>query len=189
VSDGFIYTRDGFPVGGYRFDAERVGLIQRYSTDVSDVVRSRITAAENFDPRPLFGDRPREMRTEDQGSIGSCNGFGGSSTMELGNWIETNHMIQMSPAYLYIAAQEKDGISGDRGSTISGAVEVLTKHGIPREEVWPYFDRYDPRPPGGWERQFEAAAEFKAGSHTYLTDWKDVVQYIRAGLGGVHIGI
>lgn len=121
--------------------------------------------------------------------VHNCAGWGGSSSAEFVNWVDTGDMTQLSANFLYCAAQKEDGITGDNGSTINGCSQVLRKYGIPREEVWPYPSRYDNNPPEGWEHQYEAASEFKIKSHTFLENEDDVVKYLQAGLGGVQIGI
>lgn len=185
-------THDGFPVGGYRHDLENSRLLRETSTDVSRLLLSDIKAPEEFDPRGLFRsiEDPRDdLQVEDQGQQGSCAGHAASSVVEFVNWIDTKRMVQLSRAFAYYAAQMEDGITGDQGSTINGCASVVRKYGIPLETSWPYPDRYDPRPPGGWEEQYRNAENFRIGSHTFLESARDVVQYLRAGAGGVQIGI
>lgn len=181
-----------FPLNGYRYDLENAREIEATSTDVSRLLKrvGNVELPKEFDPRQLFRLDPRDdMQVEDQGQQGSCRGHSGSSCVEFVNWIETKRMVQLSRAYMYYATQKEDGISGDRGSTINGGVKVLRQYGIPREEHWPYPSSYDPRPPGGWEQQYQRAAEFKINSHTFLTTAEDTVQYLRGGIGPVDIGV
>jgi len=183
-------NKAGYPIGGYRIDLEEKRELVASSTDVGHILQSKIKSPRVFDPRSLFKlDPTKDMRVEDQGQVGSCAGWGGSSAVELSNWIQTKRMTQFSANFLYISAQKEDGLSGDVGATINGCARVLEKYGIPDENVWPYPGRYDPRPPGSWDDVHRAAAKNKVGSHTVLNSAEDVVQYLRAGLGGVQIGI
>lgn len=186
-----LYSHDGYRLDGYRPDLEDYDRLIAKSTNVSHILQSRIDAPYEFDPRAIFRDNdPRDdMQVEDQGQQGSCAGHAGTSAVELATFIATRRMFQLSRGGLYYMAQEEDGIQGDQGSTIHGCSEVLRKIGVPLEEDWPYPSRYDPSPPGGITHQHELAAEFMVGSHTFLSNADDVLQYLKAGLGGVQIGI
>jgi hypothetical protein len=182
-----------FPLNGYRYDLEQSRLLQRNSTDISRLLRSPIEAPRNFryDPVSLRDMDPRQdVQVEDQGQQGACAGFAGTSCVEFTYWIETKKKVQLSNAFLYYAAQKEDGINGDQGSTINGCAKVVRTYGVPPEKSWPYPSRYDNRPPNGdWEAQRRAAAQFRIGSHTFLTDPRETVQYLRKGIGGVQIGV
>jgi C1A family cysteine protease len=185
-----------FPLGGYRWDREDKDQLRATSIPVRNLNRllsraGKTSLPRSFDPRKLFRLDPRnDMKVEDQGNQGSCRGHSGSSGVEFCNWIDTGKMIQLSRAYMYYATQKEDGLLGrDVGSTMNGGVEVLRKYGIPREEHWPYPPTYNHNPPDSWEAQYRKAAEFRIGSHTFLTKAEDTVQFIRSGAGPVDIGI
>ena len=183
-------TREGFPVGGYRYDLEDSRLLRDSSADISGLLRRKFRAPKNFDVRPLFRLDPRDdVETEDQGQQGSCAGQAGTSVVELCNFIDHGTKTQLSRQFLYIAAQKEDGIRGDQGSTINGCCKVLRTYGAPEETVWPYPDGYDNQPPGGWENQYKHAEDNKVGSHVFLENAMDDMQFLRAGIGGIQIGV
>lgn len=94
--------------------------------------------------------RPAEVdtnwhQTENQGSIGSCQGHSMSSVLER-LAIVNGEKIQLSEIFAYLATQKIDGLLGaDNGSTISGGCELAVTVGCCLEELTGYPRSYPSR--------------------------------------------
>jgi hypothetical protein len=134
---------------------------------------------------------PRKvMKIENQGSVGSCQGHALSSCVELCYYIATGDLTrQLSRAMGYYETQRIDGITSDRGSTISGGIKLATTKGICREELWKYSGRYDARRPANWAEIESDAAQHKIGQSYRMTSYDGVRTFLGSGQGGISIGI
>lgn len=150
----------------------------------SAVLAMRGTYSEvKVDPRKV-------MKIENQGSVGSCQGHALSSCVELCYYIATNDLTrQLSRAMGYYETQRIDGITSDRGSTISGGIKLATTKGICREELWKYSGRYDARRPSNWAEIEADAAQHKIGQSYRMTTYEGVRTFLGSGQGGISIGI
>jgi hypothetical protein len=136
-----------------------------------------------FDPRKV-------MKVENQGSVGSCQGHAISSVAELCYYIATGDLTrQLSRAYGYYETQRIDGITSDRGSTISGGIKLATTRGIPEESLWKYSGRYDNKRPANWSDIEANAAKHKIGQSYRMTTYDGVRTFLGSGQGGISIGI
>lgn len=136
-----------------------------------------------FDPRKV-------MKVENQGSVGSCQGHAISSVAELCYYIATGDLThQLSRAYSYYETQRIDGITSDRGSTISGGIKLATTKGIPEESLWKYSGRYDNKRPSNWSEVEADAAKHKIGQSYRMTTYDGVRTFLGSGQGGISIGI
>lgn len=87
-------------------------------------------------------------KTENQGSIGSCQGNDLASCVERVAFVGDGSKVQLSRIYAYLRTQKLDGLLGsDRGSTISNGGKVALE-GLPLEELTGYPKSY----PGSAER-------------------------------------
>jgi hypothetical protein len=135
-------------------------------------------------------DPRRVMKIENQGSVGSCQGHALSSCVELCYYIATGDLTrQLSRAMGYYETQRIDGITSDRGSTISGGIKLATTKGICREELWKYSGRYDARRPANWAEIESDAAQHKIGQSYRMTTYDGVRTFLGSGQGGISIGI
>ena len=135
-----------------------------------------------FDPRKV-------MKVENQGSVGSCQGHALSSCVELCYYIATGDLTrQLSRQYAYVETQRIDGISGDRGSTISGGIKLATTKGIPEESLWKYSGRYENRRPANWSEIETNAAQHKIGQSYKMSSYDGVRTFLGSGQGGISIG-
>lgn len=174
-----------YPVGYWLGDDENRVALAAEAAPVPDF-SGLFAAPEEVDPRTLF---PAHRFVENQGSQGSCAGHANTSILELCLGIATQaEPVHLSRQYSYICAQKKSGISGDRGSTIHGNVQVA-REGIPEETYWPYTGRYVTAPPNGWEPARENAKNYRLAKHSVLTTYQQVFDWIASGTGGVNIGI
>lgn len=131
---------------------------------------------------------PRDWhRTENQGQQGSCQGHALASVVEMDYRIATGGNVEhFSRQMAYIGSQQIDGIRGDRGSTLSGGMELVTTKGLCLEKDCPYPSRYTPSiPADAWEK----ARDYIIRSSTWLKTYEEVATYLYSGAGGVEIGI
>lgn len=127
-------------------------------------------------------------KTENQGSIGSCQGNDLASCVERIAFVRDGSKVQLSRIYAYLRTQQLDGLlGGDRGSTISGGGKVALE-GLPLEELTGYPRSY----PGSSER----ARILGVGqlSHKATSLWKvpedpDEARNWIGGGGAISIGI
>jgi hypothetical protein len=152
-------------------------------------------------PRSVYGNFSRpsavtadDIRPENQGQIGSCQGNAITSCVErLLNVGKRFKGTELSRIYAYLASQQIDGLLGsDRGSTISAGIEVALK-GIPSEASRPY-----PSPavyPGRTSRsQILVPLSEEDSQYKAVTSWKvpldleQIFDFIGGG-GAINIGI
>lgn len=170
-------------IGGWLHDLEDQEYLNSLPNE-SPVLAMRGSYNEvKIDPRKV-------MKIENQGSVGSCQGHSLSSCVELCYYIATGDLTrQLSRQYAYIETQKIDGISGDRGSTISGGIKLATTKGIPQESLWKYPGRYDTRRPANWTEIETDAQQHKIGQSYRMTTYDGVRTFLGSGQGGISIGI
>jgi len=136
-----------------------------------------------LDPRQI-------LKTENQGSQGSCRGHSGSTGAEWIRVIATHEFpFQLSRAMMYYETQRVDNIRGDRGSTIMGGVKVLRDVGLCREDLWPYPRSYDPTRPTNWAAVVADAAIHKVTTANQMKSYDGVRAWLGSGQGYVDCGI
>lgn len=150
----------------------------------SPVLLMRGTYSEvRLDPREL-------IKVENQGQQGACAGHSLSSCLEWCYAIATaGQKLQLSRAMAYYETQRIDRISGDRGSTVAGGVQLAKSVGICREELWRYPQAYNPNRPQAWSQVQTDAANYKIGTSINITSYDGYRTFLGAGLGGIHQGI
>lgn len=170
-------------VGFWLHDDEDTEFLKSLPNE-SRVLAMRGTYSEvRVDPRKV-------MKVENQGSVGSCQGHALSSVCELCYYIATGDLTrQLSRQYAYVETQRIDGISGDRGSTISGGIKLATTKGLPEESFWTYSGRYETRRPSNWLEVETNAAQHKIGQAYQMQTYDGVRTFLGSGQGGISIGI
>lgn len=167
-----------------------------------DTPEQSAALAEMVGANALFevgGPVPREVRhrpwiapafVRNQGNRPSCVGHGSSSGAFLLNRIDckargTDSRLPMSAYYAWRKAQERCGLSGETGATISGASKAAKLDGFCREVTCPYG-----------EARIDQADVSEAREHTLLGmttnlkgDPERMRQYLGTGTGVVVIGI
>lgn len=131
--------------------------------------------------------------TENQGSIGSCQGNDLSSCLERLEFVSKKAVVQLSRIFAYLATQKIDGLLGaDNGSTISGGGKLATTVGCCPEDLTGYPKSY----PGSADRQkilsqanYDAGAPFKAMSLWKVPRDPDEAKNWIGGGGAISIGI
>lgn len=141
--------------------------------------------------------RPAEIdiswhRTENQGSIGSCQGHSLTSVLERLAFV-ANKKVQLSEIFAYLATQKIDGLLGrDSGSTISGGCKLGLDVGCCVEELTGYPQSYPSRSQINEilkPSNYEAAAKYKAKSAWQVPQDHDKTLDFIAGGGGINFGI
>lgn len=106
-----------------------------------------------------------------QGSLGSCQGHALSMVFQICFFLATGRQAIFSRAAGYYLSQRKDGIKGDRGSTLSGGRWVATEHGMCTEEHWPYKEKYDPSEPENIPYQYRLKVSRPFKKVDEIVDW------------------
>lgn len=141
--------------------------------------------------------RPAEVdikwhRTENQGSIGSCQGHDLSSILERIQYAR-GVTVQLSEIFAYLGTQKIDGLLySDSGSTISGGGKLATTVGVPEEALTGYPRSYPNRDAINKilsKANYDAAAKYKASSIWRVTDDHDRTLDFIGGGGGISFGI
>lgn len=78
---------------------------------------------------------------------GACQGHSLALIFTICFFLLTGRIKYFSRAAAYYLSQQKDGIHGDNGSTLSAGQWVATVHGLCLEEEWKYPNSYNPREP------------------------------------------
>ena len=151
------------------------------------------TFAKPAEVRCDIGANPHKL--ENQGPMGSCNGFAISSCVEQLHYVATQgERVQLSAIFSYLAVQKKDGLIGrDQGSTIFNGVKLATTTGIcPQANAeYPSPVRYPNKAARKKilsQANYDAGAPFKIRSSVGIKSHKDALDFIGAG-GVISIGI
>jgi hypothetical protein len=91
-------------------------------------------------------------------------------------FLQTGRVLNFSRMAAYILSQRKDGINGDRGSTLSGGMYVATQHGLCEEHEWPYPSSYSSKEPSGIDYRFKLVAS------TPTSDPEEIFRALDLGL-------
>ena len=116
------------------------------------------------------------VKVVNQGSVGSCQGNALATVFQICYFLATGRFEVFSRAAGYYLAQRKDGIRGDRGSTLSGGRWVATEHGMCLDSDWEYVARYNPKEPPGIDYQFKLKVSRP------FRDADELVAWIKLGL-------
>jgi hypothetical protein len=111
-----------------------------------------------------------------QGGQGACQGHSLALIFTICYYLATGRIEFFSRGGAYYLSQRRDGISGDRGSTLSGGQWVATEHGLCLESDWPYPSRYNPAEPPGLRFPFKLVASQPT------QDWELIQEALDLGL-------
>lgn len=169
--------------GGWLYEKEDRSFLEIGIPDLNfrNCCTTKMNVPEELDPRSWSPVR-------NQSSEGSCQGHSITAAGEGCYWVASRgSFMQYSPDVAYYLTQQKDGIRGDQGSTISGGIWVATNIGFCPEAMMPYSPKYNPNDlPLNVK---ELCAPFKVASHKSLRSYEDVYNWISRGLGFVSYGI
>ncbi len=161
-------------------DHERLPSLEAMSMPTSEIV---LFGAENELPEEI--DCRAWYRPERQ-ARNDCGGFSNSAVGEAAFVIATGQVLQFSPHFCYREAQRIDGITGDRGSTISGGLEAAKLVGYCLEALCPYPSRYDVQVTA---EQRKAAEEYRVSGHAVIRRYEEAFNWLATGQGAVNWGI
>lgn len=160
---------------GYAFDWERLDELHERGQDAELVLKSYKDAFPKFN---TTADPLGVVKILNQGSQGSCQGHALSQVFSICYFLATGRTEAFSRAAAYYLSQKKDGISGDKGSTLSGGQWVATQHGLCLESDWPYPQRYNPGQPPSASGKFN----FKLKATKPLTEIDAITAWLDSGL-------
>lgn len=115
---------------------------------------------------------PNMTPVKDQGTEGTCVGFGVSVCKEYFDKKEYNKDIILSSRYIYEEARKIDGLSdiGD-GTTTSAGLRILEYQGVCEESFWPYIANNRGTPNDGYD---ENAKKYRIQSFARISSYMDV---------------
>lgn len=117
-----------------------------------------------------------------QSSQGACQGHSLALMFTICYFLATGRIEMFSRAAGYYLSQRRDGIRGDRGSTLSGGQWVATEHGICLEHEWPYPNQYDPREPNGIVYRFKLVSSQPTSDPELIFEALDLGLPVQDGL-------
>jgi hypothetical protein len=172
---------------GYNPELERVNEIRATAT-AFDVTYGDYDAPEEIDPRG-------KVRHDKQFNMSSCAAFSLTNSGEyigarLQAWPRFSDEFQFSQLFAYLETQRIDGLLGrDAGSTISGGLRVAREIGFLPDSDLPYRTPYPSNARTLVTDAMRAkAGALKIGSHSWLTTYDDIFNYIASGAGCCHTG-
>lgn len=169
------------PMGpmGYAIEQESHGLLMAQGIDpewmLERAEESKPTFQVDVDPMTLF-------EPFNQGNQGSCQGSALANVFQICYFLETGRIIEFSRAAGYYLSQRKDGINGDRGSTLSGGQWVATQHGMCLEKDWPYPKQYNPREPEGISYPYKLVAAQPTSDYELICKARDLGLPVHDGI-------
>lgn len=176
---------------GWRWDLERRNELLADGLETYHRWRENWTGYDweppaEIDPRQWFD-------TENQGSMGSCQGCSLASCVELQHYLTTGEEVQISKAFAYLASQERDGLLGrDSGSTLAGG-SWAARRGLPLESRFPYSTNYSSVYSRYRQQKDEILRDdsqlYKLEGAVPLATEEDMYRWVSSYSGFVQIGI
>lgn len=160
---------------GWAIERENFGLLEQHGVDAELVLQRYADAFPQFN---TTADPLGVLKVFDQGQQGSCQGNALAQVFSICYFLATGRHETFSRAAGYYLAQQKDGIRGDQGSTLSGGQWVATQHGMCLESDWPYPSRYNPAMPSTAQGKFT----FKLQTTKPFKDVDSIVSWLGRGL-------
>lgn len=164
---------------GYAFEQERHDLLFEQGQEPFALLAQ---TKENFPKFNLSANPLDVFRILNQRNQGACQGHALAGVFSVIYWLATGRLLAFSRAAAYYLSQRKDGIRGDRGSTLSGGQWVATQHGLCLEHEWPYPNQYDPTEPVGITYRFKAKVTRPLRTLEEVKAWRDSNLPIQIGL-------
>lgn len=169
------------PIGplGYALEQENRGLLEETGVDTRFMLARAEAAKPEFNPvvHPMTLFDPLN-----QGNQGSCQGHALAAIFMICYFLSTARILHFSRAAAYYLSQRKDGIRGDRGSTLSGGQWVATQHGLCLEKDWPYPSAYNPSEPSGIAYPFKLVASKPTRDPAEVQAWLDLGLPVQDGI-------
>lgn len=167
---------------GYAIDAEQRGMLLHTAATFS-YMYSDDDLPDEIDPR--FDSKMAEgwLRIEDQ-KMGCCQGCGITECAEYCYAVHTGIVKQFCYVTAYVISQKYDGITGDRGSTLSGGSKTCSEFGFLEREFGLSESGY---PRGGYKAvtsEMERLAQnVKLRSYVDISDYRKAKTFIGSAVG------
>ena len=129
------------------------------------------------------------IKVKNQQSKGACAGFTVAWIAEFLHWVASGGETErFSGDAMYVLAQQKDGIRGDRGSTPTSCAWVMKNIGpIKESDYGPTVKTYNQLKPVTQSMK-QNAGKYKVECVVRLRSYKDVKQFLGAGVGAIQMG-
>ncbi len=169
------------PIGrlGYAIEQEDRPYLEATGVDPLFMLKMAEKATPEFNPvvHPMTLLDPLN-----QGSQGSCQGHALAMIFTICYFLQTGRILHFSRAAAYYLSQRKDGIRGDRGSTLSGGQWVATQHGLCLEKDWAYPAGYNPSEPSGIIYPYKLVASRPTRDPGVAKAWMDIGLPVQDGI-------
>ena len=128
------------------------------------------------------------LKVLNQQNKGACAGFTMAQVAAMNFWVASGGKTEdFSGDAMYVLAQEKDGIRGDRGSTPTACAWVAQNIGIvPLSAYGPTVKEYNQLKPVT-DAHRQAASDYKLSSIVRLKSYDQIYQFLGGGLGCVQV--
>ncbi len=160
---------------GWAHESENYELLDSVGLDAGVVLKQYQNTFPKFD---ATADPLGVVKVFDQGQLGSCQGNALAQIFSICYFLATGRHETFSRAAGYYLAQQKDGIRGDNGSTLSGGQWVATQHGMCLDADWPYVAKYNPKMPDSARNKFL----FKLQTTKPFRDVQSMLEWLEQGL-------
>lgn len=160
---------------GWAIDSENVGHLEATGTEPGELLK---WYRDTFPKFNVQADPLGVVSILDQGQQGACQGHALAQVFSICYFLATGRKAAFSRAAAYYLSQQKDGIRGDQGSTLSGGQWVATQHGLCLESDWPYPSRYNPTQPASAANKFL----FKLQTTKPFRDLNSMLDWLEQGL-------
>ncbi len=164
---------------GYRFEFENRDRLAATGDE------PRLLMHKFSDSFPVFNAQANPLdvyNVVDQGQVGSCQGNALAGVFAACYYLATRRQEVFSRSCGYYMAQQKDGLRGDVGSTLSGGQWVATEHGMCLDKDWPYVGRYSPAKPSGINFPFKLKNTKPMKTVSEVMGWLDLGLPIQIGV-------
>jgi len=165
---------------GYAIELERPQELEAGSMPFRSMLPHTYGIPDEIDPRTWH-------KIENQGRVGSCQGWSLASVCEMAFRIASGDVFQFSAMWGYLRSQQYDGLIGrDVGSTLASGLKTASDDGMCPEKVFPYPGVYTTRIP---REAVDAAQPYKIQYHSVCRSYDDVFAFLSSGQGGVQAGM
>ncbi len=164
---------------GYAMDLENREYLEDTGEDSTKLLKAYKEQVPEFN---VEADPGKLVRILNQRNQGACQGHSVAMFFSICFFLATGRWLDFSRAAAYYLSQRRDGIRGDRGSTLSGGQWVSTQHGMCLESDWPYPNEYDPTEPPGIKYEYKLKVSKPLKTADEWKAWSDAGLPIAGGL-------
>lgn len=160
---------------GWAIDSENVGQLEATGQHSGELLK---WYRDTFPKFNTTADPLGAVSILDQSTQAACQGHALAQVFSICYFLATGRKAAFSRAAGYYLSQQKDGIRGDQGSTLSGGQWVATQHGMCLESDWPYPPRYSPQMPASAKDKFL----FRLQTTKPFKDLQSMLDWLEQGL-------